>query len=169
MLLYRLLIANSAALISHHVCAGREVSSLARYFIRALARLDIVVSLIYQRRPLISTSVWLDEGCQSSADRLMGYTATLMPLLLELSALAEDTRRQAQSQYKTDAKCLPQDEIIQRADDVRPKIEAWNPTSIQGVSFRSPQKFLAQAYAYRSAALLYLSSLSPSSELTRCG
>ena len=35
-------------------------------------------------------------------------------------------------------------------------IEAWHPNSISGVSFGSSRKFLAQAYAYRSAALLYL-------------
>lgn len=85
-------IANSAALIRHYLSLGRELSSLARYFTRALARQDMILSLVHLHRPLIPTTVWLDEKAQKSADRLMGYTATFMPLLEELAALAEDMR-----------------------------------------------------------------------------
>ncbi|CAN8096338.1 unnamed protein product [Discula destructiva] len=86
------LIANSSVLISHYVSNGLEISPLARYFIRALARQDTVISLVRLQRLSIPTSVWLDEQAKTSADRLMGYTATLMPLLEELCALAEDVR-----------------------------------------------------------------------------
>lgn len=86
------IIANSAALIHHHVSMGRELSSLARYFIRALARQGMVLSLVHLHRPLISTAVWLDEEAKTLADRLMGYTATFMPLLEELCHLAEGMR-----------------------------------------------------------------------------
>lgn len=86
------IIANAAALIRHHLSLGRQMTSLARYFTRALARQDMVVSLISLQRPLIPTSVWLDENACTSPDRLMGYTATFMPLLEELWGLAEDMR-----------------------------------------------------------------------------
>ncbi|KAK7733030.1 hypothetical protein SLS53_008359 [Cytospora paraplurivora] len=87
-----IIIANAASLINHHVSTGREVSSLARYFIRGLARQDMVISLVQMRRMAIPSSVWLDGEAKTSADRLMGYTSTLMPLLEELCALAEDVR-----------------------------------------------------------------------------
>lgn len=86
------IIANSSVLISHYISTGREVSSLARYFIRALARQDMIISLVYAHRPMIPTMVWLDEEAKTSADRLMGYTTTLMPLLEELCILAADLR-----------------------------------------------------------------------------
>lgn len=82
------IIANSSVLISHYISTGREVSSLARYFIRALARQDMIISLVHAHRPLIPTAVWLNEEARTSADRLMGYTTTLMPLLEELCILA---------------------------------------------------------------------------------
>lgn len=90
-------IANSAALIKHYMSLGHELSPLARYFTRALARQDMILSLVQLRRPLIPTSAWLDNEAQTSADRLMGYTATLMPLLEELCALAEDMKTVARS------------------------------------------------------------------------
>lgn len=85
-------IANAASLLAHHRSTGRAVSSLARYFIRALARQDMIVALVRLHRPQIPTGLWLDEAARTSADRLMGYTATLMPLLEELCALAEDVK-----------------------------------------------------------------------------
>lgn len=86
------IIANSSVLISHYISTGREVSSLARYFIRALARQDMIISLVHGHRPQIPTAVWLDEEAKTCADRLMGYTTTLMPLLEELCILAESLR-----------------------------------------------------------------------------
>lgn len=92
------LIANSSVVISHYVSSGLEISPLARYFIRALARQDAIISLVNRQRFSIPTSVWLDEQARTKADRLMGYTATFMPLLEELCALAEDMRDASQDQ-----------------------------------------------------------------------
>lgn len=94
------LIANASVLISHYVSSGLEVSPLARYFVRALARQDAIISLVNLHRFSIPTSVWLDEQAKTSADRLMGYTATLMPLLEELCAFAEDMRHTLQDQNR---------------------------------------------------------------------
>lgn len=203
------IIANSASLISHHLSTGREISSLARYFIRALARQDMIISLVHLHRPMIPTSVWLDEAAQTTADRLMGYTAPLMPLLEELCALAEDIKSflqqlNASQQHKemdlhedtaanpvianitgstmtqagtrdthsdrgaappipepvlpaipTGPDTLPQ-EYVQRAQDLRLRIESWKPSIAHGLSFRKSRRYLSQASCYRSGALLYL-------------
>lgn len=225
-------IANSAALLRHYLSLGRELSSLARYFTRALARQDMILSLVHLHRPLIPTTVWLDEKARQSADRLMGYTATFMPLLEELAILAEDMRMRLQfpgcgeqlieeqlempssgvPAVPSDAACesggfsstqagccavstLVQDEqlpshgssntfdlffskaahprqkpppvstshqladlagLLQRADDLRARIELWKPPLPHGLSFRKSRRFLSQAACYRAGALLYL-------------
>ncbi|OJJ50400.1 hypothetical protein ASPZODRAFT_149729 [Penicilliopsis zonata CBS 506.65] len=87
-----LLLSYCASIVSQHLHAGIALSSVARYFLRALARQDIVCSLVSMRRPQIPVAVWLDEACLQAADRVMGFTVTLMPLLEELCALAEDIR-----------------------------------------------------------------------------
>lgn len=178
-------IANSASLISHHLSTGREISSLAQYFIRALARQDMIISLVHLHRPMIPTSVWMDERSPTSADRLMGYTTTLMPLLEELCGLAEDIKtllqsKTAQQPYEYDGELFPPDtkshldacsqldeEIVfhedplpviytQRADELRLRIETWKPRIARGLSFRKSRRYLSQAACYRSGALLYL-------------
>lgn len=170
-------IANCASLINHHLACGREISSLSKYFIRALARQDMVVSLIQQRRPLIPTAVWLDDDSLVSADRLMGYTTTLMPLLAELCGLAEDMRTYVPPSSNliegiepstVDPSNLNIDsspelelsfsylDILGRAEDIRQRLQAWRPTVPPGLPFRSSRKFLSQASAYRAGALLYL-------------
>ncbi|ROV90087.1 hypothetical protein VMCG_09754 [Cytospora schulzeri] len=245
------IVANAASLINHHVSSGREVSSLARYFIRALARQDVIISMVQLRRLTIPTSVWLDEEARRSADRLMGYTSTLMPLLEELCALAEDVRnlledahhqqhrgqQQQQSQhvplleegppstsslngtvrsegaglesmknelkvelehdmfidgdFRTDdhshnnvtsqhpisestTTAVASDyfsECMQRAEDLRMRIELWKPRLPHGLTLRQSRRFLSQASCYRSGALLYLFRLlrppsTPSSSTT---
>ncbi|KAF3765213.1 hypothetical protein M406DRAFT_70291 [Cryphonectria parasitica EP155] len=199
------IIANSAALLSHWVSTGREVSSLARYFIRALARQDMIISLFHLRRLSIPTEVWLDETARTTADRLMGYTTTLMPLLGELCELAEDMRgllqagpvesqQQQQQQQQHEGEDEDEDELetsqlmldisshmnssngtsyydfdlesphhlvdfadyMQRAEDLRRRIELWKPTLAHGLSFRRSRRFLSQAACYRAGALLYL-------------
>ncbi|KAM0271690.1 hypothetical protein ACHAQH_008977 [Verticillium albo-atrum] len=85
-------LANVSSLISHHMSIGGEISFVSRYLLRALARQDLVVSLVHLRRPRVPTYVWLDLNDCAKADRLLGYTATLMPLLEELCILAEDLR-----------------------------------------------------------------------------
>ncbi|KAM0334519.1 hypothetical protein ACHAQA_001548 [Verticillium albo-atrum] len=87
-------LSNVASLISHHMSIGGEISFVSRYLLRALARQDLVVSLVHLRRPRVPTYVWLDLNDCAKADRLLGYTATLMPLLEELCILADDMRDQ---------------------------------------------------------------------------
>lgn len=160
-------IANSAALIRHYLSLGRELSPLARYFTRALARQDMILSLVHLHRPLIPTAVWLDQQAQTSADRLMGYTTTLMPLLEELCILAEDMRHLQQEdsvRASADSRHLPglagpdrdKNYYAQRADDLRTRIELWKPSLPHGLSFRRSRRFLSQAACYRAGALLYL-------------
>jgi hypothetical protein len=151
-------VANCAALLDYHInVAGREISPLAKYFIRALARQDIMLALTLRRRSLISTDIWLDEECQSSADRLMGYTTTLMPLLSELSALAEDVRTLEYNKLQADPELsYLKEETLQRAATLRSRIDAWRPKTTPGVPFRVARKYLSQAHAYQSATLLYL-------------
>ncbi|RDW79856.1 hypothetical protein BP6252_04494 [Coleophoma cylindrospora] len=162
------LIQNAALLIQHHISTGREVTLLAKYFIRALARQDMIISLTHFRRPSISTTVWLDEHSRQTADRFMGYTATLMPLLAELCVLAEDVRGAVRTSFVGELGLiaefsdspLPQGaSLSQRAAHLAARIAAWQPTAPRGLSFRSSRKFLSQAYCYRTAALLYLHRL----------
>lgn len=232
------IVANAACLINHHVSSGRKVSSLARYFIRALARQDMIISMVQVRRLKIPTSVWLDEEAQTCPDRLMGYTSTFMPLLEELCALAEDVRnllaeaeyqmRQGQQQQQQQHRAHMVEEAtsrkssrdsavefeetgpsfvvneskpehgeydmfiddfsstcghdrgqasfspsvpgpsmttaaqdyltdcVQRAEDLRVRIELWKPRLPHGMSFQRSRRFLSQASCYRSGALLYL-------------
>ncbi|GJC94419.1 C6 zinc finger domain protein [Colletotrichum higginsianum] len=84
-------LSNVASLISHHVSTGGDVSSVARYYLRALARQDLVVSLVQLQRPRVPSYVWLKNE-PTKPDRLLGYTVTLMPLLEELCTLAEEVR-----------------------------------------------------------------------------
>lgn len=133
-------IANSASLISHHISTGREISSLARYFIRALARQDMIISLIHLHRPMIPTSVWMDETAQTSVDRLMGYTATLMPLLEELCSLAEDIKTLLRSEASQQPQeyedvPLPSDALLYPSDTsttdiaIQSDTASWSPRS----------------------------------------
>lgn len=201
------IIANSSVLISHYISTGREVSSLARYFIRALARQDMIISLVHGHRPQISTAVWLNEEAKTCADRLMGYTTTLMPLLEELCILAEYLRnplplanycqtaynegrntdlnpskitfqgshhQEQGADFKTaldetfdsaiaataspiaNDLLMESDTRVQRAEDLRRRIQQWKPSVPHGMSFRKSRRFLIQANCYRAGALLYL-------------
>ncbi|KXH25922.1 hypothetical protein CSAL01_04476 [Colletotrichum salicis] len=179
-------LSNVASLISHHVSTGGDVSSVARYYLRALARQDLVVSLIQLRRPRVPSYVWL-ENEPAKPDRLLGYTVTLMPLLEELCTLAEEVRDQilqsafpnsllgggsATSLTSTEERgsssppvCVESwldagySNIALRADSLRLRLESWKPTISDSLSFRSARKFRAQAACYRAGALLYLHRL----------
>ncbi|GJC78870.1 transcriptional regulatory protein moc3 [Colletotrichum liriopes] len=172
-------LSNVASLISHHVSTGGDVSSVARYYLRALARQDLVVSLVQLQRPRIPSYVWL-ENESSKPDRLLGYTVTLMPLLEELCALAEEVRGQilqpehsialldgsTQTSSPEDTSSPPvginswldigYSDLSLRADSLRMRLESWKPTICDSLSFRSARKFRAQAACYRAGALLYL-------------
>lgn len=160
--------------------AGLEFSYLSRYFIRALARQEMMMALIHRRRNLIPTSVWLDQERRPFVDRFMGITVTLMPLLEELCALAEDLRKLAANDCSlmlegsvssqsghvdcatrsTLSLTLPESNgYLDRAATLRDRIESWHPMGTQTALDRSHQKFAHQGNAYRSAALLYLHRL----------
>lgn len=59
------IVANAACLINHHVSSGREVSSLAHYFIPVLARQEVIISMTQLHRLTIPTSMWLYEEAQT--------------------------------------------------------------------------------------------------------
>lgn len=128
----------------------------------------MILSLTHFHRPLIPTAVWLDEGCGQSADRLMGYTTTLMPLLTELCGIAEEIRgvlgtkeiMHIENPLKSNADSSSEyNSLSLRAADLRAQIDSWRPISPQGVPFRCSKKLLSHSYATRSAALLYLHRL----------
>ncbi|KAI8183083.1 hypothetical protein K4K51_000488 [Colletotrichum sp. SAR 10_75] len=174
-------LSNVASLITHHVSAGGNVSSIARYYLRALARQDLVVSLVQLRRPKVPTYVWLED--EPKPDRLLGYTVTMMPLLEELCTLAEEVRDQVLQPAFTNSLldgsgtiptsddtsppslCLDSwldagcSDTLLRADSLRMRLEAWRPMISDSLSFRSSRKFRAQAACYRAGALLYLHRL----------
>lgn len=159
---------------------------MARYYLRALARQDLVVSLIQLRRPRVPSYVWLENEA-AKPDRLLGYTVTLMPLLEELCTLAEEVRDQilqpafpntllgggsATSPTSTEERgsssppiCVDSwldagySNLAFRADSLRLRLESWKPTISDSLSFRAARKFRAQAACYRAGALLYLHRL----------
>ncbi|KAG7116177.1 Transcriptional regulatory protein moc3 like [Verticillium longisporum] len=164
-----------------------------RYLLRALARQDLVVSLVHLRSPRVPTCIWLETNDCAKADRLLGYTATLMPLLEELCILAEDMREQIlQPRYLlrhrhqpevlrfscSDVKRpsaitpffnpSPESTSIQlRAASLYHRLTAWSPPITDNTPFLTTRKFRVQAASYRSAALLYLHRLQhpPSSSI----
>ncbi|EXJ92112.1 hypothetical protein A1O3_00662 [Capronia epimyces CBS 606.96] len=170
-----LLHAYAAMRIRGHMNAGLEFSHLSKYFIRGLARQEMITALVHRRRNLIQTGVWLDEECRTSADRFMGLTVTLMPLLEELCALAEDLRAcaadgrpflsrgigsgESEDVGITSLAFTPSNSHLDRAANLRARIESWRPVANRATSVRSQQKFLYQACAHRCAALLYLHRL----------
>lgn len=129
----------------------------------------MICSLTLMRRPLIPSPVWLDQACEMTADRLMGFTVTLMPLLEELCVLASDIQEQGPlGQYflldsepemsSPMASCM-ENPFIQRAGDLALRLRMWYPTPDYTMSVSTARKCWVQAYAYRSAALLYLHRL----------
>ncbi|KAL0944718.1 uncharacterized protein CTRU02_202605 [Colletotrichum truncatum] len=175
-------LSNVASLISHHISTGGEVSSVAKYYLRALARQDLVVSLVQLRRPRVPAYVWLETE-SPKPDRLLGYTITMMPLLEELCILAEEVRDQilqpacsntlmdggvhveAADDSSPSSICVGgwindgYSDLSLRAESLRIRLESWRPVISDNVSFRTSRKFRAQAACYRAGALLYLHRL----------
>lgn len=123
----------------------------------------MVLSLVAMRRPCIPTATWLDQDSRNLVDRLMGYTVTLMPLLEEICALAEDIRRgnlgMKQRTYEDLSGESPFSSAqigFERAQDLSARVTAWRPVPNRAVSSQASKSCLSQAYAWRSAALLYL-------------
>lgn len=131
------------------------LSSLAKYFIRALARHDMIMSLSHLRQNLIRTEIWLDQK-DYTPDRFMGCTTTLMPLLEELCGLAEDARSPAQPiqtiTYGPDNIPL----ITRKANHLLSRIQSWRWGLPDGVPSALSGRLIAHANAYRAAALLML-------------
>ncbi len=148
-------------MLNHRLSGGFELTQLAKYFVRSLARQDMMLSLTKFHRPRIPISYWLDDIARRRADRFMGYTATMMPLLAELSALAEDVKalESVTSCSQVDPGSMPPFELtdlLERAARLKSDLESWHPTLDPTLSFQSSRKFIMHATAYRSASLLYL-------------
>lgn len=160
-----MLLNHVSALITHHFSLGGTVSFVSRYLLRGLAREDFVVSLVSLRRFRVPTYAWLDFHEGTKPDRLMGYTATLMPLLEELCALAEDLRHQILQPYFYEeslglsAGDVDQTGCLERAESLKQRIQSWQPPVVKAGPFKSTRKFHAQAACYRAGALLYLHRL----------
>ena len=86
------LIDNVAMILEFHTGAGRELSTTAKYFAKGVARQDLLHSLSRMQRPKIQPSTWLDDYAARHADRLLGLTATLTPILYKLAELAGDVQ-----------------------------------------------------------------------------
>jgi hypothetical protein len=168
------LIANAAIIIKHNFETGKAFGSVAKYFIRALARQDMMIALTYARKPLISSHVWLELDLRTQADRFMGYTGPLMPILSDLATLAEDIRgastptpwtpyiSRSGEMWTEDTLMLGSMEgfnIMRQATDIRVRLDQWRPTISQRVSFTSSRNLLYHAHAHKSAAILYLHRL----------
>ncbi|KAH6712285.1 fungal-specific transcription factor domain-containing protein [Leptodontidium sp. MPI-SDFR-AT-0119] len=175
------IISNAAIIIKLQQDKGLSFSSVAKYFIRALARQDMMVSLTYARHPLIPNSVWLSDDSYRTADRFMGYTGTLMPILADLGALAEEMRggtptpsdganvnRNGSGNHFSDEvwseeaimiTTNPTLAIYQKVLDIKQRLNQWRPVAAQNVSFQASRNLLFHAHSHRAAALLYLHRL----------
>lgn len=99
----------------------------------------------------------------------MGFTPTLMPLLQELCALAEDIHQNTGTSRAiandvvewplpvTDISTVSTQALL--VADLRSRLQLWRPKLAQGVSARTSRRLLAQAFATRAAALLMLHRL----------
>ncbi|KAK0121879.1 hypothetical protein ONS95_010159 [Cadophora gregata] len=173
------IISNAAIIIKHQQDSGLAFSSVAKYFIRALARQDMMISLTYARHPMIPHSVWLTDDSYRSADRFMGYTGTLMPILAELGALAGEMRcgtptpsggdgtdsnashfgDEVWSEEAIFITTNPTLAISQKVLDIRQRLNQWRPIASQNFSFQASRNLLFHAHSHRAAALLYLHRL----------
>jgi hypothetical protein len=168
------LVANAAIIIKHNAESGGSFSSVAKYFIRALARQDMMISLTSARRPLIDSSIWLEAGTHCPVDRFMGYTGSLMPILADLGALASEIRS-AVPQTPSVASPFGDEiwdentlmlgssasisfdiNIFQKSLDIKDRLNSWRPTTAENISFQSSRNLLLHAHSHKAAALLYL-------------
>lgn len=132
----------------------------------------MMVALTYSRLALIPNDVWLDEESRRCPDRFMGYITTLMPMLIDVCAIAESirvnpqmvTRATSHPTYDSGSDDLEENfevenERMRKFTDLRTKIHEWHPTSSQTASFKASKSLMLHAYAYKAAALLYLHRL----------
>ncbi|KAL2817073.1 fungal-specific transcription factor domain-containing protein [Aspergillus cavernicola] len=152
-------------ILAFHTRQGKELNGMAKYFARGVARQDLLISLSRMQRTKIDPSVWLDEYAMCHADRLMGLTNTLAPILSRLSALAEDVQSILDSYSITDGECtvaefddvpVRRSDLLAREASIRTQLVAWRPIRDCSLSMPMARKFLLHAYTWRAAALLYL-------------
>ncbi|EXJ91387.1 hypothetical protein A1O1_04499 [Capronia coronata CBS 617.96] len=161
------LMENLAMMLEHYLHKGLELTQLAKYFVRALARQDMMLALTRFHRPRIPTGYWLDDYAMQHADRFMGYTGPMMPLLAELAALAEDILKSIQEDSPSgivwdSTWSNPRRQsvsVLDQAFELQCKLQSWHPTLDPLLSFETSRRFLMHAYAYRNSALLYLHRL----------
>ncbi len=154
-------------MLDHHLRISHELSQLAKYFLRALARQDMLLSLTRLHPARIPTSWWLDDYSMTHADRFMGYTTTLMPLLSKLSGLAADVRAYGLEMLASDKPIEPtfprhasnQADLLDRASVIQDELHSWHATVDPTLSFQASRKFFVHAHCSRQAALLYLHRL----------
>ncbi|KAJ5676042.1 fungal-specific transcription factor domain-containing protein [Penicillium macrosclerotiorum] len=147
---------------------GQELSGMAKYFARGLARQDLLISLTRLQRTRIRPSIWLDEYSTCHADRLMGFTTTLAPILSDLAALAEDVQSIIESYSVPNEECtsdvtddisnisVRHSDLVEREASIHAQLVTWRPIRDSSMSMQASRKFLLHAYAWRAAALLYL-------------
>ncbi|KAK5265118.1 hypothetical protein LTR96_009485 [Exophiala xenobiotica] len=161
------LLDNICMMLDHHLRTTHELSHLSKYFLRALARQDMLLSLTILHPARIPTSWWLDDYSITHADRFMGYTTTLMPLLSRLSGLAADVRTYGLEMLDSDntieltfpRHASNQGDLLDRASDLLDELHSWHPTVDPTLSFQASRKFFMHAHCSRQAALLYLHRL----------
>ncbi|KIW10865.1 hypothetical protein PV08_10164 [Exophiala spinifera] len=146
------LLDNLSMMLHRHLGKGDDLNQLAKYFLRAMARQDMLISLTRMHRSKIPTTWWLDDGAKARADRFMGYTGTLMPILSRLSDLAADIRV---SWLETPRHSV-EGNLHARASNLQYELSMWHPIVDPKLPFQSSRKFLMHANSYRQASLLYL-------------
>ncbi|KAJ9628380.1 hypothetical protein H2204_009356 [Knufia peltigerae] len=157
------LLDNLSMMLHHHLRERDDLNQLAKYFLRAMARQDMLLSLTRLHQSKIPTSWWLDDEAKIHADRFMGYTGTLMPILARLSDLAADIRASWLQTVVEDNTVGPipkayqtEPDLHDRASQLRNELSLWHPTVDPTLSFQTSRKFLMHANSYRDASLLYL-------------
>lgn len=88
-------IAITQRILERHAYCGGRLSTVGNYFVRAIARQDMVLALVNRRRVRIPTAIWCFDEAAAKPDRFMGYTVSLMPVLELLCELAADVKARA--------------------------------------------------------------------------
>ncbi|CEL11474.1 hypothetical protein ASPCAL14576 [Aspergillus calidoustus] len=157
------LIDNVSMVLEFHTRQGKTLSSMAKYFARGVARQDLLISLTRMQRTRINPCAWLDEYSLCHADRVMGLTTTLAPLLSQLAALAEDVQHTMNGQFitasttvETNHLAVRRSDLVEREASIRAQLVSWRPIRDLTMSMAMSRTFLPHAYTWRAAALLYL-------------
>ncbi|KAL4784442.1 fungal-specific transcription factor domain-containing protein [Aspergillus varians] len=160
------LIDNVSMILAFHTREGQELNGMAKYFARGVARQDLLISLSRMQRTKIEPSVWLDEYSMCHADRLMGLTTTLAPILSRLAALAEDVQSIVDNSYyiadgesmflESDDGPAWRSDLVEREASIRAQLVAWRPIRDCSMSMDMSRKLLLHAYSWKAASLLYL-------------